>query len=65
MIINKIPGDKNDADIFTKNLTSAMFNPYMPLLVGHSDQSSKEEAVAGQNSPKLITRLVSYFLLQA
>ena len=34
LVIKHIPGDTNDADIFTKNVTSAMFNQHVPLYVG-------------------------------
>ena len=31
LVIKHILGDKNDADIFTKNVTSAIFNRHIPL----------------------------------
>jgi hypothetical protein len=34
LVIKHIAGDKNDADIFTKNVTSAIFNKHVPLYVG-------------------------------
>jgi hypothetical protein len=33
-VIKHIAGDKNDAKIFTKNVTSAIFNKHVPLYVG-------------------------------
>ena len=48
MIIKYIPRDKNDADIFTKNVTSAVFNCHMPLYVGH------DEYVKGKCLTKLL-----------
>jgi hypothetical protein len=34
LIIKYIPGDKNDADIFIKNLKSVVFNSHVPPYVG-------------------------------
>jgi hypothetical protein len=34
MIIRHIAGDDNDADIFTKNVTAAVFNRHLPNFVG-------------------------------
>ena len=34
LVITHIPGNKNDADIFTKNLMSAIFNHHIPLYIG-------------------------------
>ena len=34
LFIRHIPRDSSDMDIFTKNVTSAMFNHDMPLYVG-------------------------------
>jgi hypothetical protein len=49
LVIKHIAGDKNDADIFTKNVTSAIFNRHVPLYVGTDEyvsaQSSSGEAV--------------------
>jgi hypothetical protein len=50
LVIKHIAGDKNDADIFTKNVTSAIFNRHVPLYVGTDEyasaQSSSGEAVS-------------------
>jgi len=49
LVIKHIAGEKNDADIFTKNVTSAIFNRHVPLYVGTDEyvsaQSSSGEAV--------------------
>ena len=34
LVIRHIARDKNDIDIFTKNVTSAVFNRHVPLYVG-------------------------------
>ncbi len=52
MVIKHIPGDINDADIFTKNVTAAVFNCHIPMYVGvdkYLDQTQAlcEEAVPG------------------
>ena len=47
--IKHIAGEQNDTDIFTKNVTSAIFNKHVPLYVGTDEyvsaQSSSREAV--------------------
>ena len=49
LVIKHIAGDKNDADIYTKNVTSAIFNRHVPLYIGTDEyvnvQSSSGEAV--------------------
>ena len=49
LVIKHIAGEKNDADIFTKNVTSAIFNKHVPLYVGTDEyvsaRSSSGEAV--------------------
>ena len=49
LIIKHIAGEKNAADIFTKNVMSAIFNKHVPLYVGTdkyvSTRSSSGEAV--------------------
>jgi hypothetical protein len=49
LVIKHIAGEKNDAEIFTKNITSAIFNRHVPLHVGTDEyvsaQSSSGEAV--------------------
>ena len=34
LVITHINGDDNDADVFTKNTTAAIFNKHIPLYVG-------------------------------
>jgi hypothetical protein len=40
LVIKHIAGEQNDADIFTKNVTSAIFNKQMPLNVGADEYVS-------------------------
>ena len=40
MVIEHIAGEKNDADIFTKNVTSAIFERHVPLYVGNDEYAS-------------------------
>ena len=55
LVIRHITGESNDDDIFTKNVTSVIFDRHMPLYVGHdkyvSDQGLSGEAVGEQNCP--------------
>ena len=55
LVIRHIAGESNNADIFTKNVTSAIFDMHVPLYVGHneyvSDRVSSGEAVGKQNRP--------------
>ena len=37
LVIRHISGESNDADIFTKNVTSAIFDRHIPLYVGHDE----------------------------
>ena len=37
LLVQHIPGDQNDADIFTKNVPAALFNAHIPLYVGHDE----------------------------
>ena len=57
LVIKHIVGEKNDADIFTKNMTSAIFNKHVSLYVGTDEyviaRSSSGEAVGDWNSLKL------------
>ena len=50
LVIKHIAGEKNDADIFTKNVTSAIFDRHVPLYVGNdayiSNQVLSREAVS-------------------
>jgi hypothetical protein len=46
LVIKHIAGERNDADIFTKNLTSTIFDRHVPLYVGKDDRGSSGEAVS-------------------
>ena len=50
LVIKHIAGEQNDADIFTKNVTSAIFDRHVPLYVGNDgyvkDRVSSGEAVS-------------------
>ena len=37
LMINHIPGDENDADIFTKNTAAWVFDKHMPKFVGNDE----------------------------
>ena len=37
LVIRHISGESDDADIFTKNVTSAIFDRHIPLYVGHAE----------------------------
>ena len=37
LIVKHVPGDENDADIFTKNTTAAVFERHIPKFVGHNE----------------------------
>jgi hypothetical protein len=34
LVIKHIPGEDNDADIFTKNTAASVFNKHIPVYVG-------------------------------
>ena len=55
LVIRHISGESNDADIFTKNVTSAIFDRHIPLYVGHDEylrvRDSSGEAVRERNRP--------------
>ena len=57
LIIKHIAGKKNNAKIFTKNVTPAVFDRHVPLYMGTdyyvSNQSSSGEAVGNYNFLKL------------
>ena len=40
LLVEHIPGDCNDMDIFTKNVPTALFNSHIPLYVGHNEYLS-------------------------
>ena len=53
LVIKHIPGDANDADIFTKNVTAAIFNRHITMYVQvdkslDQTQASSGKAVSGQ-----------------
>jgi hypothetical protein len=58
LVIRHIAGESNDADIFTKNVTLAIFDRHVPLYVGHdeyvSDRGSSGEAVGERNRPNSV-----------
>ena len=52
LVIKQIAGDANDADIFTKNVMSTIFNRHIPLYIGYNEYlvqtlTLSEEAVTG------------------
>ncbi len=57
LVIRHIAGETHDADIFTKNVTSAIFDRHVPLYVGHDEYVSSQglsgEAVSERNHPNL------------
>ena len=42
LLVQHIPGDQNDADIFTKNVPAALFNTHILLYVGHDEYMSSD-----------------------
>ena len=42
LVIKHIVGEQNDADIFTKNVTSAIFNKQVPLYLGADEYVSTQ-----------------------
>ena len=55
LVIRHDSGESNDADIFTKNVTSTIFDRHLPLYVGHDEylrvRDSSGEAVRERNRP--------------
>ncbi len=47
LVMKHIPGDSNNADIFTKNVTSAIFNKHVPLYVG-TDKYVSAQSLSGE-----------------
>ena len=45
LITRHVPGDENDADIFTKNVTGPIFQRHLPTFVG-TDKYMEEEPEA-------------------
>jgi hypothetical protein len=43
LVIRHISGDDNDADIFTKNTTSAVFNKHIVKFVGNDEYVQDSE----------------------
>jgi hypothetical protein len=37
LVIKHVPGSENDADIFTKNVTTSIFEKHLPLYVGKDE----------------------------
>jgi hypothetical protein len=37
LVIGHMPGDVNDADIFTKNVTASIIEKHLPLYVGNDE----------------------------
>jgi hypothetical protein len=37
LVIMHVPGDENDADIFTKNVTASIFKKHLPLYMGKDE----------------------------
>ena len=61
LVVSPVANEKNDADIFTTNVTSAVFNRHEPLYIGvdqliimHYQDSSRED-FSNQNLLKLGT----------
>ena len=48
LVIKHILGDSNDADIFVKNVTSAIFNLHRPLYIGNAEYLSQTRASSGE-----------------
>ena len=67
LVIRHIAGEQNDADIFMKNVMSAIFDRHVPLYVGTDEyvsaRSSSGEAVGDKNLLKLEERKCKMFLV--
>ena len=49
LVIRHIAGESNDADIFTKNVTSAEFNRHIPLYIGEDEYvSTHDQDLSGE-----------------
>ena len=48
LVIRHITGELNDADIFTKNVTSAVFNWHIPQYVGCDKYLDQTQALSGE-----------------
>ena len=48
LVIKHIPGERNDTDIFTKNVTLAIFNSHVPLYMGSDEYLSQDQASSGE-----------------
>ena len=42
LMIKHIPGEENDADIFTKNTAAQVFERHIPMFVGHDEYLKAE-----------------------
>ena len=47
LVIKHIPDDTNDADVFTKKVTSTIFNCHIPLYVGYDEYLVQHRASSG------------------
>ena len=48
LVIKHIPGDNNDADIFTKNVTAVVLNHHIPLYVRADEYQNQTRASRGK-----------------
>ena len=48
--VRHVPGDNNNADIFTKNITRAVFEKHIPKLVGSDEYKSDREGSWASNA---------------
>ena len=48
LVIKQIAGDANDADIFTKNVMSTIFNRHIPLYIGYDEYLVQPQALSGK-----------------
>ena len=42
LVVWYVPGDRNDADIFTKNTTAGIFERHIPVFVGEDEYLSSK-----------------------
>jgi hypothetical protein len=48
LVIKHIPGERNDDDIFMKNVTSVIFNRHIPLYMGNDEYLQQVRASSGE-----------------
>jgi hypothetical protein len=41
-VIEHVPGSENDPDIFTKNVTTSIFEKHLPLYVGKDEYTKSQ-----------------------